>query len=313
MNSNQLKYFVAAAESLSFTKAAEQFYISQTAITQQIRQLEDSLGCELFDRSTRPVSLTPAGKIFRVEAKAILDRMSQAADHVHDASAGLTGVLRVGYVRGYERSGLSVLMRRFRQKNNGVLVNFYRCSTDALAAGVQQQDYDVIFTWDSTNLKSLDGIDYMTIEKARLVVALYSAHPLARQQRLRRSELRGENILYMSPDAANDSYGDTFFMQLYKEAGYKPNITFRSSDAESILMMVAAEEGISILPDYFTDKLYNADGLSFVPLIGEGEEEEIIAAWQQANPNPVLHQFLGMLRDDTAGEDPVFPYAGKQI
>lgn len=62
MNQNQLKYFVAAAETRSFTKAAEQFYISQTAITQQIRQLEASLGCALFGRSTRPVTLTPAGK-----------------------------------------------------------------------------------------------------------------------------------------------------------------------------------------------------------------------------------------------------------
>ena len=54
----------------------------------------------------------------------------------------------------------------------------------------------------------------------------------------------------MSPDAAPDSYGDAFFMQRYAEAGYKPNILFRSADTESILMMVAAEEGISLLPDY---------------------------------------------------------------
>ena len=83
----------------------------------------------------------------------------------------------------------------------------------------------------------------------------------------------------MSPSDADDSYGDAFFMQLYKSAGYKPNILFRSSDTESILMMVAAEEGISILPDYCTDKLYHADNLVFVPLVGEGEEEEIIAAY----------------------------------
>ena len=68
MNRNQLKYFVAAAESQSFTKAAEQFYITQTAITQQIRQLEDTLGCALFDRSTRPITLTSAGKIFLMSA-----------------------------------------------------------------------------------------------------------------------------------------------------------------------------------------------------------------------------------------------------
>lgn len=296
MNRNQLKYFVAAAESRSFTKAAEQFYISQTAVTQQMQLLEEALGCTLFDRSTRPISLTPAGKIFLSEAKTILDSMSRAAERVHDASTGLTGTLRVGFVRGYERSDLSVLMRGFHLQNQNALISFYRCSTDVLAAGLAQQEYDVIFTWDSTNLKAQDGIEYLKVESAQLVVALYTGHPLAGRRRLSRAELRGETILYMSPDASNDSYGDAFFMQLYKEAGYKPNILFRSCDAECILMMVAAEEGISILPDYFTDKLYDADNLVFVPLVGEDEREEIIAAWQSSNSNPVLTQFLSVLK-----------------
>ncbi len=296
MNRNQLKYFVAAAESRSFTKAAEQFYISQTAVTQQMQLLEDTLGCTLFDRSTRPISLTPAGKIFLNEAKSILDSMSRAAERVHDASTGLTGTLRVGFVRGYERSDLSVLMRGFHLQNQNALISFYRCSTDVLAAGLTQQEYDVIFTWDSTNLKAQEGIEFLNVESAQLVVALYAGHPLAGRRRLSRAELRGENILYMSPDASNDSYGDAFFMQLYKEAGYKPNILFRSCDAECMLMMVAAEEGISILPDYFTDKLYDADNLVFVPLVGEDEREDIIAAWQSSNSNPVLTHFLSVLK-----------------
>ena len=164
----------------------------------------------------------------------------------------------------------------------------------ALAAGLLHHEYDIIFTWDSTNLKTQEGVSYRTVEKARLVVALYAGHPLAQRQQLRRQELRGETILYMSPDAADDSYGDAFFMQLYNEAGYKPNILFRSADTESILMMVSAEEGISILPAYCVEKLYNADNLVFVPLIGEGEVEEIIAAWQTTNPNPALARFLAM-------------------
>ena len=181
MNRNQLKYFVAAAESRSFTKAAEQFYISQTAITQQIRLLEEALGCPLFDRSTRPVSLTPAGTIFLREAKGILERMSRAQERVHDASTGLSGTLRVGYVRGYERSDLSAHIRQFHQQNSNVLITFYRCSTDALAAGLLHHEYDIIFTWDSTNLKTQEGVACRTVEKARLVVALYAGHPLAQR------------------------------------------------------------------------------------------------------------------------------------
>lgn len=165
MNRNQLRYFVSAAEHRSFTKAAEQYYISQTAVTQQIQQLEQTLGCELFDRSTRPVSLTSAGKSFLLDAKAILERMSRAQERVHDAATGLTGTLRVGYVRGYERSDLSVLMRHFHQKNGNVLISFYRCSTDVLAAGLLHQEYDIVFTWDSTNLRTQEGVTFQTVER----------------------------------------------------------------------------------------------------------------------------------------------------
>ena len=133
MNRNQLRYFVAAAESRSFTKAADQFFISQTAVTQQIRLLEEMLGCPLFDRSTRPVSLTPAGKAFLTEAKAILERMDQAIDRAHGASTGLSGSLRIGYLKGYEQSGFTDFLREFHQRHANLLITFYRCTTDQLA------------------------------------------------------------------------------------------------------------------------------------------------------------------------------------
>ena len=133
MNRNQLRYFVAAAESRSFTKAADQFFISQTAVTQQIRLLEEMLGCPLFDRSTRPVSLTPAGKAFLTEAKAILERMDQAIDRAHGASTGLSGSLRIGYLKGYEQSGFTDFLREFHQRHANLLITFYRSTTDQLA------------------------------------------------------------------------------------------------------------------------------------------------------------------------------------
>ena len=78
MNINQLRYFVSAAENRSFTKAAAQYYISQTAVTQQIQALEYTVGVALFDRSSRPISLTPAGKLFLADAKAILERINHS-------------------------------------------------------------------------------------------------------------------------------------------------------------------------------------------------------------------------------------------
>ena len=123
-------------------------------------------------------------------------------------------------------------------------------------------------------------------------MALYAGHPLSGRHTLNRKELRGESILYMSPSGRDDSFGDSRFMELYRKAGYQPDILFRSSDAESVLMMVAAEEGISILPSYVTSKLKDADNLVFIPLVGEEEYEEIIAVWKKENPGQALLRFL---------------------
>jgi DNA-binding transcriptional LysR family regulator len=296
MNLNQLQYFVSAAELQSFTKAAERHYISQTAITQQIRALEIYLDCDLFDRSKRPITLTPAGHFFLIEAKAILERVHTAVERTHDASVGMIGSLKIGYTKGYERSELSNRLRAFHNSFPNIHLSCIRLSTDRLAAGLLGQEYDIIFTWDSTNLRQNPQILWQEIERARLVVALYAGHPLAHRVTLRRSELKGETLLFMSPSEAIDSFGDSYYMQLYQNAGYQPHIIFRSSDAESILMMVAAEEGISILPNYFTNKLTNADNLVFIPLVGEEEVEEIVAMWQEENQNPALQRFLPYIR-----------------
>ena len=295
MTKNQLDYFVAAAESLSFTKAAAQFYISQTAITQQIQALEESLNCKLFDRSTRPISLTPAGSAFLIEAKAILERMNIAVARTHEASTGLVGTLSLGYIKGYERSDLSNQLKRFHRQFSNVLVSCYRSSANELAVKLMQQEYDIIFTSGRTTLRQDPAVAYRLVEQAHLMAALYLSHPFAQRSSICRSELKGEKMLYMSQSTEVDTYEESDIMQLYQNAGFKPDVLFHSSDVESILMMVAAEEGISILPDYCTRKLTNAENLIFVPLEGEAEIEEIYAIWRKDNQSSALQRYVQTL------------------
>lgn len=292
MNFNQLNYFISVAEYKSFTKAACRHYISQTAITQQIRALEESIGTKLIDRTTRPISLTPAGTIFYREAKSILVRMDTALEKTHNASTGLIGTLRLGYTKGYERSNLSEKLRQFHNDYPNILITCYRHDTDRLASGVLDGDYDIIFTWDSTNIRQEPDIEYKLIERVPLVSVVYSNHPFAHHRTLQRKDLCNETILYMTPSATGDSFGDSHFMELYRKAGYHPNILIRSNDYESILMMVAAEEGISILPAYITNKLVDADNLEFIPLIGKDETEDIIAVWKKDRVEEPLKHFI---------------------
>lgn len=292
MTLNQIKYFVAVAHHRSFTKAATQYYLSQTAITQQVHSLEKTIGLKLIDRNSRPISLTPAGKVFLNEAKAILERMDTALIRTREASTGLVGTLRIGYTKGYERSSLADHLRAFHHDYPGVLITCHRCDTDTLAAGLLNNEFDIIFTWDSTNLKQDSRAMLRTVEHVPFVVALYGAHPLARRQSLSRSDLRDEVILFMSPSGTGTSFGDAHYISLYQKAGYQPNILLRSSDIESILMMIAAEEGISILPAYCISRLTDKDNLVFIPLEGEDEYEEILAAWRKEDDSSSLRHFL---------------------
>ena len=295
MNINQLKYFVAVAEYRSFSKAAEQYFMTQTAVTQQIQRLEEQIGSQLIDRKTRPISLTPMGQVFLGEARSILARMDNAIRRTREASAGVTGTLRIGYTKGYEHSDLVVKLRNFHHDFPNVLLTCSRCDTDALASGLINKEFDIIFTWDSTNIRQDETVDYRQQQKVRLMVALYGAHPLAHRTSLTRADLRDETNLFMSPSGSGDSPGDEFFLRLYQKAGYTPNILLRTSDVESILMMVAAEEGISILPQTCVYRLSASDNLVFVPLEGEDETEDILAVWRKDNQSPSLKMFLERL------------------
>lgn len=295
MNLNQLRYFVTLAETESFTKAAVAHYISQTAITQQIRTLEESVGAKLVNRESRPISLTPAGRVFLKEAREILERMDTALWRTREASTGLEGSLRIGYTKGYEHSDLSRHLRIFHRQYPNVLLSCYRRDTDALAAGLINGEYDIIFTWDSTNIRQEENLQLRLFENVPLRVALYANHPLARRKELTRKDLKQENILFMSPSGTGDSFGDAYYIQLYQQAGYQPKILLRSSDMESILMMVAAEEGISIVPEYTHPWDIGMDNIVFVPLAGEGENEEILVAWRKNDDNPALEHFIDKL------------------
>ncbi len=295
MNLNQLRYYVSVAESGSFTKAAKNHYVSQTAITQQIQALEESIAAKLLDRNSRPVVPTPAGKVFLKEAREILAKVDAALQRTHEASTGLEGELRLGYTKGYERSDLPKYLRSFHQEYPNVLVSCYRCDTDRLASGLMTGEYDIIFTWDSTNLRQEESLQLQVVEHVPLRVALYASHPLARRKELTRKDLKQENILFMSPSGTGDSFGDAFYMSLYQQAGYQPNILLRSNDMESILMMVAAEEGASIVPEYAHPWDIGTENVVFVPLCGKGETEEILVVWRKNDANPALQRFIQML------------------
>lgn len=291
MTTNQLKYFITAAETLSFTEAGKLHYISQTAITQHIQALEDQLGVKLFTRSKKRVSLTPAGEIFYMEAKAILERSKIAVNKARNAADGISGSLNIGYVKGQAFSLISPLIKDFYLHNPSVKFQIFRQAHLDLLMSLEHGKMDFIFNIVYGNT-DLTDFSYRRLCSDKLYAVLPSVHPYAQLSSIRRYDLRDEAFLltkyYDNPTAKK--YGH-IIPDKYAESGFIPKINGRSSEAETLLVLVSAGVGITILPESIVRAYNGLSDLSFVPLEGEHEHVDIMAIWKDNSDNPVTQVF----------------------
>ena len=291
MTTNQLKYFITAAETLSFTEAGKLHYISQTAITQHIQSLEDQLGVKLFTRNKKRVYLTPAGEIFYMEAKALLERSKLAVNKARNAADGVSGSLNIGYVKGQAFSLTGPLIKEFYLHNPSVKFQLFRQAHLDLLMNLEKGKLDFIFNIVYGNT-DLTDFSYRRISSDRLYAVLPSGHPYAQLSSIRRYDLREEPFLltkyYEDPSAKK--YGH-IIPDKYAESGFIPKINGRSTDAETLMVLVAAGIGITILPESIVRAFSNTSDLSFVPLEGEHEHVDIMAIWKDNSINPVTNVF----------------------
>lgn len=291
MTTNQLKYFITAAETLSFTEAGKLHYISQTAITQHIQSLEDQLGVKLFSRNKKRVYLTPAGEIFYMEAKALLERSKLAVNKARNAADGVSGSLNIGYVKGQAFSLTGPLIKEFYLHNPSVKFQLFRQAHLDLLMNLEKGKLDFIFNIVYGNT-DLTDFSYRRISSDRLYAVLPSGHPYAQLSSIRRYDLREEPFLltkyYEDPSAKK--YGH-IIPDKYAESGFIPKINGRSTDAETLMVLVAAGIGITILPESIVRAFSNTSDLSFVPLEGEHEHVDIMAIWKDDSVNPVTNVF----------------------
>ena len=292
MTSNQLTYFITAAETLSFTEAGKRHFISQTAITQHIQSLEEQLGVQLFVREKRRVHLTPAGEIFYKEAKAILERTTIAVNRTRNAADGISGSIRICYVKGQEFSLIAPIIRRFYLKNPSVVYSLYRKAHLDLLQDLDHDRLDLAFNIIYSNT-DMNGFSYKKIKSDRLYAVLPPGHPYSQLTSIRRYDLRNEPFFLSKhyDDPSAKAYGH-MLPDKYAESGFIPKIFGRSSDAETLLILVSAGIGITILPESIVRAHAHSTELSFIPLEGDHENVDLVAVWKPENANPIIQVFL---------------------
>lgn len=195
-----LRYFVAVAEELHFTRAAEKLYVSQPALSKQIRALERQLGAELFRRDRQAVTLTPAGAALLPYAERVLALWAEGASALAEVGVAQRSTLVVGMSTSPGRGGLLPAIRsRFTAARPEAVVRLRQVSWDDPTAGLADGGADVAFVW--LPLPDAERYDWTVVAEEPRLVAFPDSHPLAARAEVDFADLLDEPFLALPPDA----------------------------------------------------------------------------------------------------------------
>ncbi len=295
MNLNQLEYFVCAAEQLNFTRAAEKCFISQTAMTQQIRALEQIVGVPLFVRDKHHVELTSAGAVYLREARQVLEHSDQALRLARLAADGTDGELTIGYITGFGLSDAPKILRGFSSAYPNIRMKLMRDTMSGLMNSLEKGECDVAFTLTSSQFQTQYlGIEHRYLQSYPLMAVFPKEHELAKRKLISYPELREERFIIMQPSARSRDEMEEVLL-IYNRGGFMPQIVAFDREPETILLMVMAGMGICIMPEYIVRHYHKNPNLSLVPVVrsdGSAETLDVEIAWSKANGNPAVEKLL---------------------
>lgn len=299
MNLNQLEYFVSVAELLSFTRAAERCFITQTAMSQQIRALEETVGVPLFLRNRHRVELTAAGRVYLNEARAILERSGEAIRLARNAAEGAEGSLSVGYIRGYGQGDFVAQLQRFRTANPNVKVSLTRDNMSPLMNRLEHGECDVAFISAPHSWSKYPQMQHHKIGSYPLMAVLPTGHWLAGRAGVHYSDLAEEHFIIMQPSGRPTDEMEESLL-IYEKGGFMPDIVALHQDPEEILLGVSIGIGISLLPEYMIRLHRSSQDIRVVPLLAEDGSQESLdleLVWASSNQNPAIERLLFCLRE----------------
>jgi len=191
MELRQLRYFVAVAEEGNINRAAQKIFLTQPALSRQIKALEEEIGLCLLERQARSIRLTPAGEALMNEARELLRQAEQLPDRVRAASRGVR--LRVGYAPSLASGMLSVAVGSFTQVHPNAAVELFDLSTQEMLAGLESGGLEVVVT--VCRQEATRGIAWTPLTHAPWQLATARTHPLARKKQVAPGDVASERLL----------------------------------------------------------------------------------------------------------------------
>jgi DNA-binding transcriptional LysR family regulator len=243
MELRHLRTIVAVAENRSLTKAGEELYLSQSAVSQQIRRLEEELGVEVFHRTSRSVELTAEGRVILGYAQRVLAEVDSMHTELDELSGLLSGELRIGGVYPTGPYDLFGLLADFRAAHPGVAIHMVETTQEDVLTALRADDLDCAFAAVDPDALG-DEFAATLIWEEELVVALPPEHPLCERPRITFEELAAEDLIaYRDNSALRRRLERTL-----EERGLKPRNAFICTEMAAVRGLASKGLGVTMIP-----------------------------------------------------------------
>jgi DNA-binding transcriptional LysR family regulator len=284
-----LRYFIAVAEELNFSRAAERLHMAQPPLSAAIRQLERELGVDLFVRTTREVRLTDAGRAFLEGARRTLADAERAAEDAKRAATGELGRLRIAFSWSARFETLPALGRAYRASHPGV---------DLLAQEMWNARMPPAFRSGSIDIavslcpEVAADLELAAIRKERLVALMPRSHPLAREQAIPLAALADDDFIVFPRDIAPRLHDS--FMAFYRRAGFEPRVRNESFHTGWDLGVLAEIPAVATAPETVAAEL--PEGIVAVAISEPTDSFETCVVWRSDETAPAVATFVEVAR-----------------
>jgi DNA-binding transcriptional LysR family regulator len=291
MELRHLRYFVAVAEELHFSRAAERLHISPPSLTEQIRNLEQELGAALLTRTKRNVALTDAGARFLEEARSTLQQAEHAALVARLAGRGEMGRVEIGYASSAACSGLvTAAVATYRRTHPLVSISLSAMQAARQLDQLTEGRLDIGFL--RTPARYRMGILAVIIARQPIVIALPSDHKLAKKASLSAAKLAEERFLAPTFETEIGLFQHT--AAVGQQGKFEARIVDRVPDLFTTVTLVAAGVGIAVVPQ--SCSCIRIPGVVYKTLTPQTKQVELAAAFRRDERAPAVKSFIAQLR-----------------
>jgi len=326
MELRHLRYFIAVAEELSFTRAAQKIRLAQPSLTRQIRNLEEEIGVRLINRSHNQVALTEEGKRFLFDAKKVLAMCTESIVAVRLMSQGESKQLNIGYVANLHYSLLPATLGAFRKLYPTVALNLFDMTRSEQYLAIESHKIDLGFVGLPPNLSdhnllsesvahaqqfealdahridlgfvglrpALSGHDLVSecVAHDTMLVVLPALHPLAKKATIKLAELAPQFFVGMSPRLHPGKR--EWLIETCQHAGFTAQILQEAESEPAAIKFVADGLGVALLPDQITGLPH--EGVALRQLSPPLRRESTIA-WRADNPSKPLKDYIQIVKN----------------